>query len=84
MRSCSQVAWGRCDKTLVHNGQLEEVLGQGAGLEIVIISLADTSQEAHWPRPAKLELQHTKHETLCLQNFLGGVAIINHIDNLLK
>jgi hypothetical protein len=79
----SNKAGRRCHEPLVHDGQLEEVLCQCSSIQIVVISLADTSQETHRTRPSQLEAEHAKHESLSLENLVHGVAIVYHIDNLL-
>lgn len=71
------------DKTLVHDGDFKEVLGQSPGLEVVVVSLADAPKEAHRAWPSKLELQHAEHEALGLQDFVLGVAVVDHVDDLL-
>lgn len=71
------------DETLIHEGDLEKVFGQGPCFEVVVVSFADTTQERHWPGPSELELQHAKHETLSLEDLFDGVATVNHVDNLL-
>lgn len=71
-------------EALVHDGNLEKVLGQSASLDAVVISLADTAEEAHRTWPAKLKLQHAEHETLSLQDLLNGEAAIDHVNDLLN
>ena len=74
---------GAIDKTFVADGNLQEVFGKSPGLKIVVIGLTDTSQETHWPRPAKLKAKHGEHEPFSLENLVHGVTIIDHINNLL-
>lgn len=70
-------------KALVHDGELEEVLGDSTSLQVVLISLADAAKKAHRARPSEIEVEDGEHEALGLQNFVNGVAAIDHVDNLL-
>lgn len=84
MRSRGEEAGWCGDEALVHDGQLQEVLGQGSRIEVVVVSLAYTSQEAHWAGPAKLKAQHAEHESLRLEDLLGRISAIDHVHNLVK
>lgn len=83
MRASGEEAGRRGHKSLVHDGELEKVLGQRTRIQVVVISLADSAQEAHWAGPAELKVEHAKHEALSLENLLGGVAIVNHEDDFI-
>lgn len=76
-------AGGAVQESLVTDGDLQEVLGQSSGLEVVVISLADASQEAHWTGPAQFELQHTEHKALSLEDFILRVTVVDHVHDLL-
>lgn len=80
--SCHK-AWRTADESLVHDCDLQEVLGQCPSLQIIVIGLANPSQEAHRSGPAKFELQHTKHEPLSFQDLIDCIAAVNHVDDLL-
>lgn len=80
----SEEAGRAADKALVHDGDLEEVLGKGARLNAVVVGLADAAKEAHRTWPAKLEIQHAEHETLRLQDLLDSEASIDHVHDLLN
>lgn len=84
MRSSGEEAWWRGNETLVHDGQLQEVLGESSRVKVIVVSLAHTSQEAHRTGPAQLEAQHAKHESLRLENLLGRISIVDHVHNLVK
>lgn len=83
MSCCGSEAGRTANESLVHDGQLEKVLGQGAGLEVIVVGLADATQEAHRSRPAKLKFQHGQHEALGLENLVDGISAVDHVDNLL-
>jgi hypothetical protein len=61
-------------EALVHDGDLEEILGQGPRLKVVVVRLADATEEAHGTGPPQLEVQHAQHETLSLEDFIHTVA----------
>lgn len=82
MSASRDVARRRTHEALVHDGDLQEVLGQRARLQIVIIGLADATQEAHRARPAQLKLQHAEHEALRLEDLVDRVATVDHVDDL--
>lgn len=83
MRPSREVARRAADEALVHDGDLEEILGQCSGFQVVIIRLANSPEEAHRAGPAELKLQHAKHEALGLDNLVGRVARVHHVNNLL-
>jgi len=76
-------ACGAPDKALVQNGRLQEVLGNSPGLQVVVIGLADSAQETHRARPAKVELEHAKHEPLRLKDLFAFVPTVDHVLDLL-
>jgi hypothetical protein len=80
----SQEAGRRGDEPLVHNRQFEEVLGKCPRLQVIVVRLAHTPQEAHRPRPPQLEAQHAKHEAFSLEDLIRAVSAIDHVDNLLQ
>lgn len=69
-------------EALIHDGQFQEVLGDSTCLEIVIISLADASEETHGTRPAEIIVENVKHESLRLEDLVLGVASIDHVKYL--
>lgn len=69
-------------EALIHDGQFEEVLGDSTCLEIVIIGFADASEETHGTRPAEVIVENVKHESLRLEDFVLGVASIDHVKYL--
>ena len=79
----SEIAGRAADESLIHDGNLQEILGQSSGLEIIVVGLADTSKKAHWSRPAKLKLEHGEHEAFGLQDLIDRVTTINHVDDLI-
>lgn len=70
-------------KALVHNCELQEILGDSTSLQVVLISLADAAKEAHGARPSEIEVKDGEHEALGLQDFINSVAAIDHVDDLL-
>ena len=83
MCTSSSVARWTTQEALVHDGDLEEVLGQSSRLEIVIIGFADPPQKAHRTWPSELELQHAKHESLGLEDLIDRIAVVDHVDDFL-
>ena len=75
--------WWTADEALVHDRDLEKVLSQRSGLKVVVIGLADPSEEAHGARPSEFELEHAEHEAFGLEDLIHGVAAIDHVDDLL-
>lgn len=84
MSASSNIARWASNESLIHNGNLQEILCQGSSLQIIIIGLADASEKAHGSRPAKLELQHAEHEAFGLQNLIDCIASIDHVNNLIN
>ena len=84
MSTSGNEAGRAADESLVHDGHLDEVLGQSANLVVIVVGLADPPQEAHRAGPPKLPLQHREHEALRLHDLLHGVAPVDHVDNLLQ
>jgi hypothetical protein len=84
MRASGQKARRGPNETLIHNGHFKEVLGQSARVKVVVVRFADATEEAHWAGPSKLELQHAEHESFGLEDFLRGIAIVDHVDNLMN
>lgn len=84
MSTSSDVAGRACNKALIHESYLKEILGEGTRLQIIVIRLANPSQETHGSRPAQLKVKHTKHEPLGLKNFVDRVATVNHVYYLLN
>src|SRR5690554_6290449 len=65
--SC-QKARRTANKSLIDNGDLQKVLGQRPGLNVVVIGLADSTQKAHGTRRTKLKLEHRQHESFSLED----------------
>ena len=84
MRPSRKVAGRAAHEALVHDGDLQEVFGQSAGLQVVVVRLADAAKEAHGPGPPQLKVQHAQHEALGLENLVDAVARIHHVDDLLN
>lgn len=84
MSTGGEEAWRAGDKAFIHDGDLEEILGQSTGLQVVVISLADASEEAHRPGPAELKLKHGEHEALCLENLLCAVSSVDHVHDFVN
>ena len=74
MRAGREEARSAADEALVHDGDLQEIFGQGPRLQVIVVRLADAAEEAHGTRPSKLEVQHAQHETLSLENLIHAVA----------
>lgn len=83
MSATSDIARWASDKSFIHDGNLQEVLRQCTSLQIIVISLADSTEEAHRTRPSKLELKHAKHVSFSLQDLINRITSINHVYNLL-
>lgn len=79
--SC-ETGW-TADESFVHDGNLQKVLGQCPRFKIVIVGLADPSEETHWARPPEFELKHAEHEAFGLEDLIHRVAAIDHVHNLL-
>lgn len=75
---------GTADEALVHEGDFEEVLGEGAGVNVVVVTARDAAEEGHGSRPAELKVELVKHKTLGLQNLLGKETIVDHEAHFLK
>lgn len=84
MRAGGDVAGRRGDETLIHEGHLEEVLGQRPCLQIVVVGLANASQEAHGAGPTEVEVEHGQHKAFSLQDVVNGVPAVYHVDDLLN
>ncbi len=84
MSTRSQKARQTADEALVHDGNLKEVLGKRSRLQVIVIRLANSPQEAHWTGPSELELEHAKHEAFGLEDLIDRVAAIDHVNNLLN
>lgn len=80
--SSSEAGWAP-QEAFVHDCNLQEVFRQGSSLEVVVVGLADTSQETHWTWPTQLELQHAEHEAFGLEDLIDGVPTIDHVNDLL-
>ena len=74
MRAGREEARSAADEALVHDGDFQEILGQGPRLQVVVVRLADAAEKAHRARPSEFEVQHAQHETLGLENLLHAVA----------
>lgn len=83
MGTSSNKARGATDKTLIHDGDFQEILGEGTSLQVVVISFADLAQETHRARPSQLELEHAQHEALSLEDLVHAIPAIHHVDDLL-
>lgn len=83
MRSSSQEARNASDEPLIHEGDLQEVLCQCAGLDIVVVSLADAAEETHGTWPSEFKLEHGEHEALSLQDLLDRIASVDHVCDFL-
>lgn len=81
MSTSSNVAGRAADEALIHDGNLQKVLGQSSGLKIIVVSLANTAQEAHGSRPAKFKLKHAEHEAFGLQDLINRITTIDHVYN---
>ena len=63
-KSCKTVSasgnetWGATNESFVHDGDFEEILGQGSGFNVVVVSFADPSKKAQRSGPSKLKLEH--------------------------
>lgn len=74
----------RRNEALIHDCNLKEVLGKSSRVQVIVVSLADSSEEAHRSGPAELEMEHAQHESLSLGDFVGCIATVNHVHNLLQ
>jgi hypothetical protein len=83
MRSRSKEASRATNEALVHDGNLQKVLGKRASFKIIVVSFTDSAQEAHGPRPAQLKLEHAQHEPFGFEDLIDRVASIDHINDLL-
>lgn len=84
VRSRSEKAWRAPNEPLIHDSDLQEILCQRSGLKIIIVGLADSSQEAHRSGPTKFIVQHRKHKSLRLENLFCGITIVDHVHNLVN
>lgn len=82
MRSGRHEAWRTAHKPLIDNGTLQEVLGQGARVEIVVIRFTDAAQKAHGTRESQFEVEHIQHEPLGLEQVIGRVRTIHHVHHI--
>ena len=82
MSGSSKEARWAAHEALVHDGNFEEVLCKSTGLNVVVVSFADTAQEAHRAWEAKLKLEHAQHVALSLQDLVLRVAVVDHVDDL--
>lgn len=80
--TCSGEAWWNGGKAVIHELNLKKVLGHGANLDVIVVSLANAAKEGHWTRELHLPLELTEHEALSLEDLIGTVGIIDHVDNL--
>lgn len=83
VRTSGSEARVAANEAFVANGNLQEVFGKSPGFEIIVVGLADTSEEAHRSRPAKAVSKDTEHEALGLEDLFLGVAVVDHVNNLL-
>lgn len=81
MSTRGNIARWASDKSLIHDGHLQKILGEGSSLQIVVVGLADSSKEAHRTRPAKLKLEHAEHEAFSLEDLIHSVATIDHVND---
>lgn len=69
-------------EALIHDGNLQEVLGERSSFQIIVVRLAHFTQEAHRTRPSEFKLQHAQHEAFGLEDLIGSVASVDHVDDL--
>lgn len=67
---------------VVHHDDLQDVLGEGANLDVVVVRLGDAAKEGHWARELHVPLEMLEHELLSLDNLISIVSLIHHVDHL--
>jgi hypothetical protein len=73
----------RCgNEAFIHDGQLQEVLGDSTGLQIIIVGLANASEETQRTRPAEVIVENVQHESFRLQDLVHSIASIDHVVDL--
>ena len=75
-------AWWSANESLIHHGDLEQVLGHRADRVVVVVGLADGAEERHWAWVTQLPVQTREHEGLSLLDLLSGVSLIDHEHHL--
>lgn len=68
---------------MVDDGHLQEVLGNGSGLNVVAVGLGDASEEVDRVGVGEVEADHLKNVALRLEDLLLLVAAIGHEQEVL-
>lgn len=74
--SSSNLAGGELHEAVVKQGNLHEVLADGAGLDVIVVRLGDASEKVHGVGVAKVVFQGAQDKTLGTEDFRLAEAVV--------